>query len=78
MWTATLRRGSVREMDILQDAVTCTQDGDIPHDDDSVFLNILASDGIHSSVTYPPFRTLLAFPTFLYVNVAPRNKTHIP
>lgn len=58
--------------------VTCTQDGDIPHNDDSVFLNILASDGIHPSVIYPPFRTLLGFPTFLYVNVAPRNNTHIP
>lgn len=56
----------------------CPHKGDIPQDDDSVFLNILAVDGIHSSVILPPFRTLSGFPGFLYVNFAPRNKTHIP
>lgn len=56
----------------------CPHEGDIPYNDDSVFLNILAIDGIHSSVIHPPFRTLLGFPSFLYVNFAPRNKTHIP
>lgn len=56
----------------------CPYEGDIPHHDDSVLLNILPIVGIHFSVIHPPFRTLLGFPSFLYVSFAPRSKTHIP
>lgn len=56
----------------------CPYEGDIPHHDDSVLLNSLPIVGIHFSVIHPPFRTLLGFPSFLYVSFAPRSKTHIP
>lgn len=52
----------------------CPHEGGITHGDDSVFLNILAIDGIHFSVIRPPFRTV--FQVFFASTYTPRNKTH--
>lgn len=54
----------------------CPHEGGITHDDDSVFLNILAIDGIRFRVICPPFRTV--FQVFFVSTYTPRNKTHIP
>ena len=54
----------------------CPHEGGITHDDDSVFLNTLAIDGTHFSVIHLAFRTVLGFPSFLYVNLHPQKCTY--
>lgn len=51
--------------------------GDVPHDDDSV-LKYSGNWWNTFQWNTPPFRALLHFPSFLYVNFAPRKETLIP